>query len=153
MFMVYQGVRVCPTANFVFFILIMRLFINSPDHHIFIHCHLCFTLSDDILLRKAKTRLDLVDLSLALWSGLADSLGRCSSLCAGETKRVSLLFNNTEKSCKIFNLLHTLDDSTDETDLEYYLIERASNRRCEYSSLLQLKLWPLNHSTRNIYRS
>ncbi|XP_056007341.1 A disintegrin and metalloproteinase with thrombospondin motifs 9-like isoform X1 [Ostrea edulis] len=83
--------------------------------------------ADEILLRAAKTSLDLLNLSQPLWSGLAKSLAWCGSLCAGEPHCVSLLFNNTEKSCKIFNMLHPLDDSTEE--VEYYMIERASNRK------------------------
>ncbi|XP_056007344.1 A disintegrin and metalloproteinase with thrombospondin motifs 9-like isoform X2 [Ostrea edulis] len=98
-----------------------------------IHICLCFGLllkfggADDIFLRNAKTRLDFVELSQPLWSGLGKNLAWCSSLCAGEPNCVSLLYDKTKKYCKIFNVLHRLDDSTD--NLGYYMIERARNRR------------------------
>lgn len=98
-----------------------------------VYYHVFFIISEEILFRKAKSRLDWLNHSVALWSGLAGSRGHCCSLCAKESKCLSVVYVSTEKTCKLYDMQHEVDESAPESDTEYY---RAANRRCKCCRIL-----------------
>lgn len=79
-----------------------------------------------IYLTKTRTRLDLVEPSLSIWSGPRFGIFQCSFTCRQEPQCVSLLFNKTTKLCKLFNVIYDGDESGNVEN--YYIISGKSKR-------------------------
>lgn len=95
-----------------------------------------FAFPDAIYLTKTRTRLDLVEPSLSIWSGPRFGIFQCSFTCRQEPQCVSLLFNKTTKLCKLFNVIYDGDESGNVEN--YYIISGKSKR---FGKLILIKLW------------
>lgn len=91
---------------------------------------------DEIYFTKTITRLDLVEPSLGIWSGLRFGTSQCSFTCLQEPQCVSLLFNETTKLCYLFNVIFDGDESGDVES--YWVINNGNTRfgRCTATRLL-----------------
>lgn len=74
---------------------------------------------DEIFLRKTTTRVDLIEPSMAIWSGHFSRCSDCASKCIQEPDCVSLLYNMANESCDLFNVIY---DSDNGGDIDYYWV-------------------------------
>ncbi|XP_052680904.1 uncharacterized protein LOC128161629 [Crassostrea angulata] len=74
---------------------------------------------DEIFLRRTSTRTDLIELSMAIWSGHFPLRSYCASKCTQEPDCVSLLYNMANGSCDLFNVIY---DSDNGGDIDYYWV-------------------------------
>ncbi|XP_011419542.3 A disintegrin and metalloproteinase with thrombospondin motifs 9 [Magallana gigas] len=81
---------------------------------------------DEVYLTKTRTRLDLVEPSLSIWSGPIFGIFQCSFTCLQKPQCVSLLFNETTKFCNLFNVIYDGDESGNVEN--YYIISGKSTR-------------------------
>ncbi|XP_048751209.2 A disintegrin and metalloproteinase with thrombospondin motifs 9-like [Ostrea edulis] len=78
----------------------------------------------EIYFRQIKTRLDLIEPSLAVWSGFADRLSQCGFICLQKGRCVSLLYSPVDNSCKLFDVIY--DESGGIGDIEYYILDTGN---------------------------
>ncbi|XP_052676364.1 A disintegrin and metalloproteinase with thrombospondin motifs 9-like [Crassostrea angulata] len=89
--------------------------------------------SDEIFLRRTTTRIDLLEPSMAIWSGYFSHRSKCASKCTQEPDCVSLLYNMADESCHLFNVIYDSDDSG-EVD-NYWVLENRGSRWAPESCL------------------
>ncbi|XP_048751211.2 A disintegrin and metalloproteinase with thrombospondin motifs 9-like [Ostrea edulis] len=81
----------------------------------------------ELYFRQIKTRLDLIEPSLAVWSGFADRLSQCGFICLQKGRCVSLLYSPVDNSCKLFDVIY--DESGGIGDIDYYILDTGSTIR------------------------
>eukprot|EP00105_Crassostrea_gigas_P014645 XP_011431372.1 PREDICTED: uncharacterized protein LOC105331040 [Crassostrea gigas] len=91
--------------------------------------------TDEIFLRRTTTRIDLIELSMAIWSGHFSRRSYCTSKCTREPDCVSLLYNMANGSCDLFNVIY---DSDDRGDADYYWVLENRGTRWVPESCLAL---------------
>ncbi|XP_052679861.1 uncharacterized protein LOC128160565 [Crassostrea angulata] len=91
--------------------------------------------TDEIFLRRTTTRIDLIELSMAIWSGHFPRRSDCTSKCTQEPDCVSLLYNMADGSCDLFNVIY---DSDDRGDVDYYWVLEDRGTRWVPESCLAL---------------
>ncbi|XP_062584985.1 A disintegrin and metalloproteinase with thrombospondin motifs 9-like [Saccostrea cucullata] len=82
----------------------------------------------EIALRQVQLRLDLIEPSLAIWSGSNYPLTWCGLKCLQSSDCVSLLYNSTDKSCKLFQVIYNVEEGGGD-NVKYYILDKGSTRR------------------------
>ncbi|XP_061171906.1 A disintegrin and metalloproteinase with thrombospondin motifs 9-like [Saccostrea echinata] len=83
--------------------------------------------ASEISLRQVRTRLDLIEPSLAIWSGSNYPLTWCGLQCLQNSNCVSLLYNSTDKSCKLFQVIYSVEEG-EEDIVKYFILDRGNSR-------------------------
>ena len=82
-------------------------------------------LSVSLGFRLIKTKLDFVEPAMTIWSGNSSDLMRCGVECAKEQYCVSLLYDKTTGSCKLFSVVFDSDESG---NIDYWILNQESTR-------------------------
>ena len=88
-------------------------------------CIVMTFLSVSLGFRLIKTKLDFVEPAMTIWSGNSSDLMRCGVECAKEQYCVSLLYDKTTGSCKLFSVLFDSDESG---NIDYWILNQESTR-------------------------
>lgn len=103
-----------------FFLLVLSLFLKK-----YFTKYTKLLLQDEIFLRHSTTRYDLIEVSMAIWSGFLPRLMECSSKCSQEPNCLSLVYDKFYASCHLFNVIYESDDNG---DINYWVLETRSTR-------------------------
>lgn len=94
---------------------------------------------DILSLKKTASRPDLIELSMAIWSGFLSRFSECYMKCAQEPSCLSLLYNRAFQSCHIFNIIY---DSDGNGSIDYYWVLDNRSSRWGICIMIYLHLLP-----------
>ena len=104
--------------------IVVEYFINYYQY-LELHAYPVTFFSASFDFRLNKTKFDFLEPAMAIWSGNSSDLMRCNVECAKEQFCVSILYDKTTGSCKLFNVVFDIDESG---NIDYWILNRESTR-------------------------